>query len=1299
MKSILILGVGGTGSRAVDLLQKKIARAQRSEDVKIVSVVFDTNAADEKNIASASVISLSENATVGMVRRRLGPQCDEWFPKDHKYDENNLSIGAGQWRKQSYLAFLNAMNDSIRRNNLDNALQKLVDQTQSNFSVDIYTVASLAGGTGSGSFIPLTLYVKKRLRQMFPNATVRARAMLACPDIYEAKQNGDRMNITSIYANAYAILRELNAINQVVYGMNGEAYDNGKGEAARRGRTPVSFRLGSESSPVGVLFDSKDKKYHTTTSAPFERVCLMEKIVNVSSVAAHDEAMANILYSLICTKAGGELDGIWSNEEKKRAGETGHNCMYAGIGSSEIQYPIDTLLEYFAWRKTRDDIAGDWLTLHNATEAQISEKRKLAKETRKEYHLTTEDYAKLFLDAQKAEERTETSNVTELIRSACRYYERRNGKEEQHLVFDEYFKGLEESFKGLVPSPSEVASAISTIEPVEKPSLFASKSTREGAALAVCDTATEVYDCLNDYYRAAVEAVRSQVNVCADAILPLDSKKDPCANLELSFTHNVLMRDGNYIHPVAAMFQLCSLRLRIQNALNGMDGAEWPDLTSFEIGDLPKEFMRCTEDLDALELGGKINKSLYAQNGENRLYELTTDAGRKEYTKKRTDYAADSLALLKDGDMIVTRLALEAQRMLFKRVLLVVAERTNALIEAYRSFFCRFTEQKNRLADRVKRAEMDHSASTETSCIYVGASVESRRRHYEYIAAEGMGGTESANNVAGKGVFTMSYGMACAKRYKAEEDIRVDTTGVFTAMYEENKKSIKRSDYYQEIAKKTVLEVIADENIDDVSRVGENVMTIAYEMAKPALRVFENGMQKEQAVVLVPEEMEEYLEANTHLFGLSIGGGDARACTDDLLGKWCKNALVRREETVPTNTVYICRALMSVDSVDIIKVNENNLEDGYYKYYLETVRMAGHDYSKCGDGSGYSDDSKLPHLGFNWHKRGYLPFINHDLEYEADTRMVKALLYAIMNGQLSFRKEYGDLAFRYDGEKIVGDGKFVDHKNLVGLISWLRPQDDKIEQWCDAFDREVEEQLSSLPSAGFVHEVGTAKVALTQRKYLKMLRRNLFSKLFETTGRGKANDEDTRKSDEQASLKKLLDMNIFQFAYRIKVEEEGHYGYDCNDAEKLLRVVSDLLWELCERVVSSDKDQFKEIYEHELDYFVAEMFCADGMPERESDKIAVVKTLLHFANRAGSFMEIVPSKDPSKKWEKRDFDLSAFLEERSDKIRKVKESRGLPVSAEEEAEDNKVSKKTNKKDTLDEVSGEGGGFDSQATES
>ena len=245
MKSVLILGVGGTGSRAVNLLQKKINRMKAQEDVNIVSVVLDTNAADEKNIDTATIVSLSDNVTVKTVRERLGAAvCNDWFPQDSIFDSNNISIGAGQWRKQSYLAFLNAMAGSQKKN-LDQALEKLADKSTSSISIDVYTVASLAGGTGSGSFIPLTLYVKKRIREMFgEKTTIHARAMLACPDIYEAKQN-DPLNITSIYANAYAILRELNAINQVVYGLNTAEYDNGEGEISRRGRTPVRFSLGN----------------------------------------------------------------------------------------------------------------------------------------------------------------------------------------------------------------------------------------------------------------------------------------------------------------------------------------------------------------------------------------------------------------------------------------------------------------------------------------------------------------------------------------------------------------------------------------------------------------------------------------------------------------------------------------------------------------------------------------------------------------------------------------------------------------------------------------------------------------------------------------------------------------------------------------------------------------------------------------------------------------------------------------------------------------------------------------------
>ena len=1248
MKSVLILGVGGTGSRAVNMLQKKINRMGMQEDVNIVSVVLDTNAADEKNIDTATIVSLSDNANVKTIRERLGAACEDFFPADSKFDNNNIAIGAGQWRKQSYLAFMNAMNGD-QQYKLTHALEKLADKTSASTEFHVFTVASLAGGTGSGSFIPLTFYVKKRLRELFgENSTIRAKAMLACPDIYESSQN-DPQNVIKIYANAYAILRELNAINQVVYGANTANYDNGSGEVAGAGRTPVRFHLGTPDSPVGVLFDSQDPRFQTTEAAPFDTVFMMEKITNVSSVVAHDEAMANILYSLICTKAGGELNGIWSNEESKYANEKGHNRKYAGIGSCEIQYPVEELIEYFAWRKTQDDAEGSWLVLHNATEKQIAEKREQAKRMRKEYHLSVRDYSKLFIDAQEAEARTETCNVTELIRSSTTTVEIKDDKPVRHEILDDYWKKIKENLASLIPDHETVASEISGIEIVENAGLLASKSDKEGKAYSVCEMAQQIYGLLDEYYQEVVDTINSQLSVTTDTILPMDVKNDPRANLDYSFVEHVLMKDGYYVHPVAAMLQLCRFRLKLQEELSAMKGNEWKAVGAYEIGKLPSELISCTEDIDALELGSKTGKSAYLKGGAERFYAMLDERAGDSFKTQKTDYSIDSQALLKDGDMILTRLHNEAGEMLLRRVIEKLTERVEALIESYRSFFARFAEQKDRMKSDVEKAEKEKSGSADTSCVYVGASIATRRAHYERMKEESITDEREAGDVAGKGVFDTAYKMSCAKKGTVNDDERVDASGVFKAMYAANLAQLGKTDYCLEMRRKNVLQVIAEEN-KNASAAGQQTFSTAYVLAKPALQVT-TGEHKNQAVVLVPKSVEEYLQKNATLFEIEPSAD----CAGSLIHGWCKEALVRTEEAVPKNTIFICRALMSVDPVEIVKVNEMSGEAGYYSRYLEAVRI----------GEEQNNDSMLPHLGFNWHKRGYLPFINPALEKAADKQMVKALLYAIMNAEISFSAPYGDKAFRHANEKIAGNGKFADENNLLAIIEWLRPQDDKIKKWSKAFDLAIEEQLEKLPRTGFVSDIGASKTALTMTDYLKQLRTNIFSEMLKNS-EGKA----------QNILADNLNLSIIEFAKRIKVEEEARGGFDCNDAEKILLVASDLLWELCERVVSSEEDMFREVYQWELDYFIAELCVDEDFNKAESMKKATnideaiaaistenVRELLHFANRAGAFMEIEYQKDPAlaakSKWEKVPFNFNNFLRERRDRIRKVLEYHGI----------------------------------------
>jgi hypothetical protein len=82
----------------------------------------------------------------------------------------------------------------------------------------------------------------------------------------------------------------------------------------------------------------------------------------------------------------------------------------------------------------------------------------------------------------------------------------------------------------------------------------------------------------------------------------------------------------------------------------------------------------------------------------------------------------------------------------------------------------------------------------------------------------------------------------------------------------------------------------------------------------------------------------------------------------------------------------------------------------------------------------------------------------------------------------------------------------------------------------------------------------------------------------------------------------------------------------------------------------------------ELDYFIAEMFCDEDIPEATA--LDTAKMMLQFANRAGCFMEIVPSAEPGKgKWAKRAFNFNAFQEERMSRcVGNVRKSRGIDVA-------------------------------------
>lgn len=127
MKNILLIGVGGTGSNAVDILNAKINELGNQTKSNISAIVFDTDVGSVETIKSATPVSMADPASVGTICDRVGLEyIREWFPCDDKAVRSQEMIrGASQWRKKSYLAFLNLMNKPQARSAFIGALEDM----------------------------------------------------------------------------------------------------------------------------------------------------------------------------------------------------------------------------------------------------------------------------------------------------------------------------------------------------------------------------------------------------------------------------------------------------------------------------------------------------------------------------------------------------------------------------------------------------------------------------------------------------------------------------------------------------------------------------------------------------------------------------------------------------------------------------------------------------------------------------------------------------------------------------------------------------------------------------------------------------------------------------------------------------------------------------------------------------------------------------------------------------------------------------------------------------------------------
>ncbi len=254
----LIIGLGGTGKEILLRLRRKIVEGygtlNRLPFLRFMHIDTDKNqtAAEQYDLRSSDDplyrevqfstterIDLTVAGGTGKYVTHIAnfPSIQRWFPAGSKISQlGDLHEGAGQVRVASRLGFFDAANHQRITGRLEQCRRDLshagilAEAARFGFNFNatntrVVIIASLAGGTGSGTFLDMGFLV----RRYFPEA--ERVGILLLPGFFSGYAGGERVR-----ANGYAALMEL---NHYTFGHTFIADWNGN-ESDRMGPPPFS---------------------------------------------------------------------------------------------------------------------------------------------------------------------------------------------------------------------------------------------------------------------------------------------------------------------------------------------------------------------------------------------------------------------------------------------------------------------------------------------------------------------------------------------------------------------------------------------------------------------------------------------------------------------------------------------------------------------------------------------------------------------------------------------------------------------------------------------------------------------------------------------------------------------------------------------------------------------------------------------------------------------------------------------------------------------------------------------------
>ncbi len=337
------VGMGGVGSRIVDRIAARAASLPNwdSQLRPLTSFIsIDTNDLDQDRLSHIpkgnriNIAAFDKQQVVQNLRRSKDEQTEQWLPPTYTPREG-VKPGAGQIRIESRLGFF-FHSPTIRQRMKDLVNQALTPgitwRKEGKFNVYLY--CTLAGGTGSGSFLSLAYLLDDIIDSTSWQPRLIANLMLST---LITDKVGPELH-RNIHANTYAALKELENLTKLDYS-----------QVRQAGRTDEPFQY---------YRNSSDKL--SVGSRPFFVSFVLDRPAHLGT-RDPEKVIADAAFLQVFTPIINELAGEYDNYEQHLEALTrfpghlsdvgeGYAKNYGTYGAVAMVLPGHDLLEYSALR-------------------------------------------------------------------------------------------------------------------------------------------------------------------------------------------------------------------------------------------------------------------------------------------------------------------------------------------------------------------------------------------------------------------------------------------------------------------------------------------------------------------------------------------------------------------------------------------------------------------------------------------------------------------------------------------------------------------------------------------------------------------------------------------------------------------------------------------------------------------------------------------------------------------------------------------------------------------------------------